>query len=284
MTTIRSTLLEIGAIDNSRVELFSSRTRDREVPVWRDRETGVIFIDDFYVGDDEYESGEYRTAFDTSNYEDRADTERRVQQFAPYYTGRSVIDFGCGKGRFLRSIQTQALEVQGVELQKSFRDALNADGIQCFAQVEECSPTEVVTLFHVLEHLPDPISLLGSLRAKVSDSEGYMIVEVPHAGDFLIAEARHQPFIDFTLWSQHLVLHTRDSLERLLRAAGLSDIHVFGVQRYGLANHLKWLLAGKPGGHKDSLALLETEDLKSEYASALARLDATDTLVAIARG
>ena len=284
MTTIRSTLVEIGAVENSHVELFSPRTRDREVPVWRDRESGVIFIDDFYVGDDEYESGEYRTAFATSSVEDWSDTERRIQQFAPYYTDRSVIDFGCGEGLFLRSIRTQALEVQGVELQKSFRDALNADGIQCFAHVQECAPAEVVTLFHVLEHLPDPISLLGSLRAKVSDSGGYLIVEVPHAGDFLISQARHQPFIDFTLWSQHLVLHTRDSLERLLRAAGLSDIHVFGVQRYGLANHLNWLLAGKPGGHKGSLALVETEALKSEYASALARLDATDTLVAIARG
>ena len=57
--SIRSTLIEIGAIDDRRVERFAEQTRDRDIPVWHDPNTGVIFIDGFYVGDGEYESGKY---------------------------------------------------------------------------------------------------------------------------------------------------------------------------------------------------------------------------------
>ena len=58
--SIRALLERIGAIDGERVTAFASHTRDREIPVWHDPVSGVIFIDDFYVGDAQYASGGYR--------------------------------------------------------------------------------------------------------------------------------------------------------------------------------------------------------------------------------
>ena len=138
-------------------------------------------------------------------------------------------------------------------------------------------------MFHVLEHLPDPLPVLRAIRGKLAAESGMLVVEVPHARDFLLSELHNEAFTAFTLWSQHLVLHTRESLSLLLRAAGFVDVEVVGVQRYGLANHLTWLSEGKPGGHQGALARLETEALGDAYAAALAGIDATDTLVATAR-
>jgi 2-polyprenyl-3-methyl-5-hydroxy-6-metoxy-1,4-benzoquinol methylase len=279
---IRSTLLEIGAIVDSRVQRFAERTRDRDVPVWHDPVTGVIFIDDFYVGNAEYESGQYRES--SKSLEDLSDTERRVSHFRPLYAYRSVLDFGCGEGSFLRSINSVARHTQGVELQDSFRHQLNRDGVDCFSDLAECSAPETAFMFHVLEHLPNPLPTLSAIREMLASTNGgTLVVEVPHARDFLIAHARSQAFINFTLWSQHLVLHTRQSLELLLRAAGYTNIHIYGVQRYGLANHFRWLIEGLPGGHKSPLAAIETPSLVESYESALVRIDASDTLVAIAR-
>ena len=282
-TSIRSTLLEIGAIVDGRVERFAERTRDRDVPVWHDPVTGVIFIDGFYVGNAEYESGQYRE-LETLSLEDLSDTERRVSHFRPLYAERTVLDFGCGEGNFLRSIKSTARHTQGVELQESFRNQLNRDGVECFADLGECSAPETAFMFHVLEHLPNPLPTLSAIREMLAGtSGGTLVVEVPHARDFLIAHARSQAFINFTLWSQHLVLHTRQSLELLLRAAGYTNIHIYGVQRYGLANHFRWLIDGLPGGHKGPFAVMETLSLSQAYEAALARMDASDTLVAVAR-
>ena len=142
---------------------------------------------------------------------------------------------------------------------------------------------DVAFMFHVLEHLPDPLPVLESIGKITRPSVGLLVVEVPHANDFPITDARCQPFIDFTLWSQHLVLHTRDSLKRLLQAAGFTEISIYGIQRYGLANHLTWLAEGKPGGHKGHLSCFETPELSDAYRAALAARDSTDTLVAVAR-
>jgi len=59
ISKVRETLEGIGAISQENIIQVASRTRDREVPVFKDSQTGVIFIDDYYVGDAEYETGEW---------------------------------------------------------------------------------------------------------------------------------------------------------------------------------------------------------------------------------
>ena len=119
---IRETLTSIGAIHGDDVVPFAARTRDREVEVFRDRVTDVIFIDDFYVGDDEYESGEYR-GDDALSFEDRMDSHRRIASFRDLYANRRILDFGCGAGNFLRGAQEHAQSVYGTELQRSYSGA-----------------------------------------------------------------------------------------------------------------------------------------------------------------
>ena len=284
VSNVRETLESIGAIASANIVQFASRTRDREIPVFRDTLSGVIFIDNYYVGDDEYLTGQYRGDSLAPNFEDLLDTERRVKSFRQFYVGRRVLDFGCGEGNFLRQVHPCASSASGVELQQSFRKALSVDGIPCHADISQAlTPVDTVFMFHVLEHLSDPLGALREIRETLEPNSGTLVVEVPHARDLLLSEFQCEAFIDFTLWSQHLVLHTRDSLQKILIAAGFTDIHISGVQRYGLVNHLTWLNDGKPGGHKGPLSVLETADLSLAYQAALAGLDRTDTLVATAR-
>jgi SAM-dependent methyltransferase len=284
VSKVRTTLESIGAISPANVVEFAPRTRDREVPVFVDSETGVIFIDDYYIGDEEYNFGDNQGDSSMFNLEDLLDTERRVSSFRPFYFGRRIVDFGCGAGNFLRSIDSSTSLSLGIEYQQSCNEALNKDGISCFFEISQVpSLVETAFLFHVLEHLPDPLTVLSELKSILEPDKGTLIVEVPHARDFLITPLQCEKFINFTLWSQHLVLHTRESLHKLLSAAGFEDIRITGVQRYGLSNHLTWLSAGTPGGHKGPLALFESTELSREYQAALAAQDCTDTLVAIAR-
>jgi 2-polyprenyl-3-methyl-5-hydroxy-6-metoxy-1,4-benzoquinol methylase len=135
--------------------------------------------------------------------------------------------------------------------------------------------------FHVLEHLPDPIEVLTEIKLKVK-SGGLVIIEVPHARDLLLTLGNKE-YKNFTLWSQHLILHTRDSLRKLLRYTGFTDVEIEGVQRYPLSNHLNWLANGKPGGHKSPLSIIDSDELSKAYCNSLSKLDQTDTLVAVAR-
>lgn len=287
--SIFETLKSIGMTSYETRFEYSHRTRDKErISVWKDSVSGVVYIDEYYVGEGVYIGGEYRkeklSKTGRPDYERQVDANRRFKDTLQFVAGKTVLDFGCGSGDYLKLIRHYAASVCGVELQKDYVEELRRGGIDCFSNLDEIpnGSIDFCTSFHVLEHIPDPIMVLSLLKTKIKD-RGAILIEVPHANDFLMSYAEVDAFKQFTLWSQHLILHTRDSLRRLLVAAGFRDVVISGVQRYPLSNHVNWMLKGVPGGHKSILSVLDDDALRKEYAKVLAKIDATDTLVAVAR-
>lgn len=214
----------------------------------------------------------------------RDDNQRRFDSFASMIAGRIWMDVGTGVGSVLDAFDPVALETIAVEPQQGARDILTSLGYQTFKSVDEIerSDIEVASLFHVLEHLTEPIETLKQIRLTLKKAgQGKLIVEVPHARDFLLSFLEFEPFMEFTFWSEHLILHTRESLRLFLSEAGFNNIAIKGVQRYPLSNHLHWLRHNQPGGHK-AWGILNDPELSKVYESTLNSLDATDTLVAVA--
>ena len=267
MAKIFSLLESFNLTSKDTAEVLSNSTRDvKDLNVYKDSVSDVIFIDDHYVGDFEYKSGEYRAEQNTNSsaYEqDRADSDRRKYDFFDFYNNKIICDFGCGEGTFLKEIKEHPKQSYGIELQEDYKLALNKMNIKC------------------LDNIYDPIFHLESIRSKLADN-GKIVIEVPHARDFLIKKLNIREFIDFTLWSQHLILHTRESLNLFLKKAGYKNINIYGAQRYSLANHIQWIKDRKPGGHDGELKDIETPDIKKSYQEALNKIDSTDTLIATA--
>ena len=285
--SIFHTLKKLGLTSDETKKLFNVGTRDlKNINVWKDDLSGVIFIDDFYTGDDVYKGGTYRKDLPNQmiDHERYIDAQRRYHSNLQYCSGKKLLDFGCGLGDFLKLIKDHCVEITGVELQEDHVNNLNSYGIKCLNDIDlvEDDSIEVCVSFHVIEHLPDPIRTLKVIKKKIVKG-GTLIVEVPHANDFLLSSLKEENFKKFTLWSQHLILHTKDSLERLLRHVGFCDISINGVQRYPLSNHLNWLANGKPGGHKSTLSVIDSPTFKNAYSDSLSRINATDTIVAIAK-
>ena len=85
-------------------------------------------------------------------------------------------------------------------------------------------------------------------------------------------------FKKFTFWSEHLILHTEQSLMTLLKMVGFSNIEITYYQRYNIFNHLNWLSNGKPGGHKNNN--FNDDNLIKSYNDFLVKNKKTDTLIA----
>ena len=290
-TSIFQTLEKLGLTSKQSRVQFNDRTRDVEnLRVWKDPSSGVIYIDDFYTGDETYIEGSYRKdkagELETGkpDFERSTDAQRRLKSNLNLVAGKKVADFGCGSGDFLKLVQPYCNEVIGIELQQNCIDELNVIGVPCTNNPDTIKDDslDIIVSFHVIEHLPNPLETLAKLKRKVM-SGGRILIEVPHANDFLLSGVACNEFKQFTLWSQHLVLHTRESLRKTLEYVGLEEIQIEGVQRYPLSNHLNWLANGKAGGHKSSLSTLDSDALFDAYKNSLARIDATDTLVAIAK-
>ena len=279
-------LLATQSIELDSIELFSKHTRDKkDLEVKIDKNSGVIFIPDYYIGHENYVDGLYKNIthlkfHEFENFEDQEDSERRVTQFKNFIFKKNICDFGCGKGSFLRLANECASKVYGVEIQKNYLNLLKKNNINCVDDIQKFTTKfDTIFMFHTLEHLPNQIEVLNQIKNFIKPG-GKLVVEVPHANDYLLSNLKIEEFKEFTLWSQHLILHTKKSLENFLKHAGYKDIEILGFQRYSIANHFGWLKNKTPGGHKSDLINIETEELVEAYKNALNKIGASDTLIA----
>jgi 2-polyprenyl-3-methyl-5-hydroxy-6-metoxy-1,4-benzoquinol methylase len=281
MGQIFDTLQSLGLTSLETRQVFARKTRDRDnLTVWRDDRSKVIYIDDYYVGTEEYLTGDYRKK-GKPDFERLNDADRRLNDYRKFYAGKKICDVGCGAGHFLIGAKDEAETVCGVELQLNYIERLRASGVACSENIADFPGLfDSIFIFHALEHFENPLGMLKQLIEKLAPG-GKFVIEVPHANDFLISTLKSEKFVEFTLWSQHLILHTRASLRRLLEAAGMRSIMIEGRQRYTLANHLTWLSKGVPGGHKSLLSALDTPELHAAYENSMRKLDTTDTIIAI---
>ena len=73
-------------------ELFAERTRDcDDLKVFRDTKSGVIFIDEHYVGDAAYVEGATMTNYRRALAQDYFDAQRRYQTYLRFSVERSCV-------------------------------------------------------------------------------------------------------------------------------------------------------------------------------------------------
>ncbi len=209
--------------------------------------------------------------------ETKDDDERRFRFTEKLITNKRVLDFGCGDGGYLLRAKAAASDAIGVELEKTVREALQADGITCYERIKDAGEVDIVTMFHVLEHLPEPVGMLQEIAEHISP-EGMLIVEVPNADDALLSLYKCEAFANFTYWKCHIYLYTMDTLRLLAKKAGLQVRFMRQVQRYPLENHLYWLSKGTLGGHF-KWGFMANDALNQQYEMTLANLGIADTIV-----
>lgn len=207
-----------------------------------------------------------------------SDDQRRFEMLRTMLPNRKLLDFGCGAAGFLLKAQSIASDVAGIELERRIRDHWSGQ-ISLFEKLDLADGVfDVITAFHVIEHLVDPRTVLRELSAKLAKG-GRLVIEVPNADDVLLTLFDNNKFQKFTYWSQHLYLFNADNLRNLSKQAGLHVVAIQQHQRYSLSNHLHWLSRGKPGGHQE-WAFLDNPELMHAYANTLASIGKCDTLIA----
>ncbi len=103
-------------------------------------------------------------------------------------TGRSILDIGCGTGELLNYFKLHQWETAGIEPNDRARAfALSSYGLDvkdkfAIAQFNTAS-FDVVTLWHVLEHVKDLDTRLQQINRILKD-DGYLIIAVPNVNSF----------------------------------------------------------------------------------------------------
>ncbi|MGV9013344.1 MAG: class I SAM-dependent methyltransferase [Flavobacteriales bacterium] len=142
---------------------------------------------------------------------------RLIAKYAP--TG-SVLDVGCGTGDFLAYMADHKYTVQGVEVSSDARNVATKKRLEVSADLETIpngGNVNIITLWHVLEHVPYPHATLRQLNAKCA-SGGLLLIAVP---DHESWDSQHYG-ADWAAWDvpRHLSHFRQQDVHNLLKQTG----------------------------------------------------------------
>ncbi|MBI5888767.1 MAG: class I SAM-dependent methyltransferase [Deltaproteobacteria bacterium] len=217
------------------------------------------------------------------------DTERHVSLIKGLCAdkGSRILDIGAGYGFFVNRLYGAGYtKAMGIEVSEERRAMAVNRGRAEIIDFDVLSPGcdigrfAIVTLFHVLEHMADPVAFLRGIKGLLSDGAVF-VCEVPNVNELLLE--RSKTYNDFYWIRAHLNYFSAKTLVDCFTKAGYAGVQMRFEQRYGLLNMCNWLSKGTPqidhpvfeidGAYKP------VEDFYREH---LASMRKTDTIVAVA--
>tara|TARA_A200000113_G_scaffold56596_1_gene47781 strand:+ start:933 stop:1784 length:852 start_codon:yes stop_codon:yes gene_type:complete len=100
----------------------------------------------------------------------------------PYVKSPSkLLDIGCGAGVFLSFMNNKNFDVFGVENNERANEICAKKKLKVYESINQLATKDfdLVTLWHVLEHLPSPEDAITKIHSLLSD-EGILVVAVPN--------------------------------------------------------------------------------------------------------
>ena len=236
----------------------------------------------------EFYDNQYRSNYEDQNPEDLwkeslPEARKRVARFLNLFgKDTRILEIGCASGFFLYEIRPYVKSVTGVELTTQYIQYAISKGLNICESLEEIpvESCDLIFMFHVLEHIHDPIEFLKEVKKKLSPG-GKVIIEVPNVDDILVSTYKIKKHLDFYWEIAHNYYFSKETLGKVLEKAGYR-YEMYPLQRYDLSNHMHWMLKGKPGG-QGYFNTIFTQSLLDEYEKTLKEKFLCDTIYAIAK-
>lgn len=242
----------------------------------------------------DYYDGKFREEVHTDTYYNVEKLQRVFKRFTPEALVRvnrvmedvsaedEILEIGCSVGYFIEAIADKVKAVCGTEwdqkAQEFIRNNTKYANVSVSSNPEDFGKKfDKIFLFHVLEHIEEPIAFLEHLKS-VLKPNGSIYIEVPNVDDILVKTYECDAFKDYYYKKAHLYNFNEKGLRYVFERAGY-QCELQYIQRYDISNHLYWLNVGLPKG-KGKYAHILGPTVNEEYVKALKEHKQTDTLFA----
>lgn len=147
-------------------------------------ECGLVYLKNRIEGEELYDENFYRHNNKLSDIVTKLAHKNIIKVLKKIKQNGKILDIGCGTGILLDSLKKYGYDVYGIEtsvdgylLSRKHEDKIYNKFLK------ECKfPTgffDIITLFHVLEHIPEPVNELLEIK-RVLKPDGILIIEVPN--------------------------------------------------------------------------------------------------------
>jgi 2-polyprenyl-3-methyl-5-hydroxy-6-metoxy-1,4-benzoquinol methylase len=174
--------------------------------------------------------------------------------------GHSLLDVGCGVGRFCQAASVSGWQVTGIDISEEAialgRQQADFPMLNCTLEdvTNSGKRFQIITAFEVIEHLSDPVHFLATVRAALTP-DGEFFGTVPNWCSPEVQNATRPDWIP----PVHLCYHTDRSLHSLAEKAGFRSVAVGYIESEPAPKHplrfAKWSVRRILGSTKPPLGL-----------------------------
>jgi 2-polyprenyl-3-methyl-5-hydroxy-6-metoxy-1,4-benzoquinol methylase len=150
-----------------------------------------------------------------------------------FFKKGALLEVGCGDGEFLKKCESFFNSVEGVEPGETFLNhCREKQNLKMYDNLKNISSKkyDYIVLFHVLEHVKDPLLMLSNL-SKLLNEKGKIIIEVPNEKNFwLHTPWAKESFLYEFFQPAHLWYFDNISIRKLIRKS--KKFHVNKIFSY----------------------------------------------------
>lgn len=157
----------------------------------RCRVCGTVFLGayaDAYVDElyDYYSAHQAKSKDELFDPVTRRSYERVLRMFSQRGHGKRVLDVGCGAGSFVDAALSAGYTAEGIDLSRPAVEIATGFGLPVsrrdfFSEDIQAASRDIVTLFEVIEHVPEPVAFLRRAEDVVRPG-GLIYITTPNFG------------------------------------------------------------------------------------------------------
>lgn len=174
--------------------------------------------------------------------------EKWLGDIRPFITdGKPIkaLDIGCAAGYCLEVMQGKGWHVEGLELDENLCAELNSKGFavhnKLLEHFETAQQYSVITLFDVIEHIPDVDAAFQQLH-KIANDDGIVVMVTPDHNSFQRKIMRRKWFQYKPV--EHIQYFTKESITTFAERNGFKAVYTSGCGQYAdidfLINRLRY--------------------------------------------
>ncbi len=226
--------------------------------IYQCAECGLARLDEFVIGQREYESTLYREKYNDSS-DDKVLLKMHDPEQGPRialvgldkFRDKVVLDYGCGHGALLDAVAGVAKQTIGIEPLRAMHDSLENRGHTVFGSSEHAlqhlrGKVQVLTSFGVIEHVEDPRAYLRN-AFDLLEPGALFILQTDNIDDVLL-KTEAQNFVAFFYRTAHNWYFRRSNLESLAVTCGFVELDLRTFHSYDFSNFVLWHRDGRPTG------------------------------------
>jgi|LQYC01.1.fsa_nt_gi 2-polyprenyl-3-methyl-5-hydroxy-6-metoxy-1,4-benzoquinol methylase len=166
------------------------------VPIWREGDKQIVrcLTCGFYLHYPKVQLPEYEIDYHQGRLKTNHDRNlyiERTNQILKFQKEGDLLDVGCGFGEFIKFSQSVGYTVTGLEISKFAADIARKSTSSPIVTSPiartnfQPNSFDVITMWHVLEHIDDPIDTLNIIKTWLKPS-GLLVLELPNEFNSLV--------------------------------------------------------------------------------------------------